>query len=87
MGGNRGYEYGDDEVRGCRRRLSVCYNSCRERILILLFPHRYYNYVSKMGDAQSRYFHVSWVHGIVLERVRDAVDMSLRVLRERSGQD
>ena len=74
-------------MRGFRRRPSVWYNSCRERILILLFPHRYYNYLSKMGEVQSRYYYVSWAHGIVLERARDAVDMSLRVKHERSSQD
>ena len=88
MGDDRGCKiYGGDEVKGCRCHLSVCHNSCRVGILTLLSPHRYYNYISKMGDAQSRYFYVSWVYGGVLERARDAVDVSLRAIRERSGQD
>ena len=85
MGNERGCAYGDDEVKSCRRRLFVYHNSCRERILTLLFPHRYYNYVSKMWGAQNLYYHASWVFGIELDRVQYAVDVLLRSVRERSG--
>ena len=74
-------------MKSCRRRLFVCHNSCRKRVLTLLFPHRYYNYVSKMGGAQNLCYHASWVFGIVLDRVQHAVDVSLRSVLVRSGQD
>ena len=34
---------GDDDVRGCRCHLYVCYNLCRVVILTSLSSHRYYN--------------------------------------------
>ena len=62
MGGDRGCDiHRGDGMKGCCRHLTVCHNSCRVGVQPLLLPRRYYNYIAKMGDTQSRYYHVSWV--------------------------